>query len=66
MAFFLSAAGLMMIFEGIPFFCFPTQYKEWVSKLPEIPNSTLRTIGLVVMLLGLGLVYVGKSLTVTS
>ncbi len=66
MAFFLTAAGLMMLFEGFPFFCFPNQYKEWLSKVKELPNSTLRTIGLVVMILGLGLVYVGKSLTVSS
>ncbi len=65
MGFFLAAAGLMMIFEGIPFFCFPVQYKEWAKKIPEFSNTTLRTIGLVAMIFGLGLVYVGKSLTVS-
>jgi uncharacterized protein YjeT (DUF2065 family) len=56
----LVALGLMMIFEGIPLFCFPDQLKELASKLPEIDNTILRSIGLVVMLIGLAVVYLGK------
>jgi uncharacterized protein YjeT (DUF2065 family) len=62
MGLFLTAFGLMMIFEGIPYFCFPNQFKELARKIPETPNSTLRTIGLFIMLFGLGLVYFGKSM----
>jgi len=62
MGFFLTALGLMMIFEGIPYFCFPNQFKELARKIPETPNRTLRTIGLVIMFLGLGLVYFGRSM----
>jgi uncharacterized protein len=50
----------MMVFEGIPLFCFPDQLKELARKLPDIENKTLRSIGLVVMLLGLAVVYLGK------
>jgi uncharacterized protein len=56
----LVALGLMMVFEGIPLFCFPDQLKELARKLPDIENTTLRSIGLVVMLLGLAVVYLGK------
>jgi uncharacterized protein len=56
----LVALGLMMVFEGIPLFCFPDQLKELARKLPDIENKTLRSIGLVVMLLGLAVVYLGK------
>jgi uncharacterized protein YjeT (DUF2065 family) len=49
-----------MVFEGIPLFCFPDQLKELARKLPDIENSTLRSIGLVVMLIGLAVVYLGK------
>ena len=56
----LVALGLMMVFEGIPLFCFPDQLKELAQKLPDIENTTLRTIGLIVMLLGLAVVYMGK------
>jgi uncharacterized protein YjeT (DUF2065 family) len=57
----LVALGLMMVFEGIPLFCFPNQLKELASKLPELENATLRSIGLVVMLIGLAVVYIGTS-----
>ena len=56
----LVALGLMMVFEGIPLFCFPDQLRELARKLPELENSTLRSIGLVLMLLGLAVVYMGK------
>ncbi len=56
----LVALGLMMVFEGIPLFCFPDQLKELARKLPELENATMRSIGLVLMLIGLAVVYVGK------
>ncbi len=62
MSFFITALGLMMIFEGIPYFCFPKQVKEFAQKLPGIENGVLRIIGLAIMLLGLVAVYWGKSM----
>ena len=56
----LVALGLVMVVEGIPLFCFPDQLKELARKLPELENTTLRSIGLVLMLIGLAVVYVGK------
>ena len=56
----LVALGLVMVIEGIPLFCFPDQLKELARKLPELENTTLRSIGLVLMLIGLAVVYVGK------
>lgn len=61
----LVALGLMMVFEGIPLFCFPDQLRELARKLPELENSTLRFIGLALMLLGLAVVYIGKGATNT-
>ena len=57
----LVALGLMMVFEGIPLFCFPNQLKELARKLPELENTTLRSIGFVVMVLGLAVVYMGTN-----
>ena len=59
MSFFLSALGLMMVFEGIPYFCFPEQVKSFARKVPEIPQSTLRVIGFFLMMTGLLVVYLG-------
>lgn len=50
----------MMIFEGIPYFCFPDKVKELARKLPEIADGTLRFIGFSLMLMGLLIVYLGK------
>jgi uncharacterized protein len=59
MSFFLSALGLMMVFEGIPYFCFPKQVKSFARKVPEIPDSILRMIGFGLMMAGLLVVYFG-------
>jgi uncharacterized protein len=59
MSLFLSALGLMMVFEGIPYFCFPKQVKAFARKVPEMPDSTLRVIGFCLMMAGLLVVYFG-------
>ena len=63
MGFFLSALGLLMIFEGIPYFCLPAQVKAFARKIPEIPDATLRVIGFILMVFGLIVVYIGKSVS---
>ncbi len=62
MSFFLAALGLMMVFEGIPYFCFPSQIKAFARRIPEVPDNTLRMIGFALMLIGLLIVYFGRSL----
>jgi hypothetical protein len=52
----------MMIFEGIPYFCFPEQVKAFARKVPEIPEGTLRVIGFCLMIAGLLVVYLGGGL----
>ena len=63
MGLFLSALGLLMIFEGIPYFCLPAQVKAFARKIPEIPDAALRVIGFILMILGLIVVYIGKSVS---
>ncbi len=60
MSFFLCVLGMVMVVEGLPYFAFPEKMKFWVQKILEMPDSTLRKFGLVLMLSGLGLVYMGK------
>ena len=61
MSFFLCVLGMVMVVEGLPYFAFPEQMKLVIEKVLEMPDSTLRKFGFVLMLAGLGLVYVGKS-----
>jgi uncharacterized protein YjeT (DUF2065 family) len=60
MKFFLCVIGMVMIVEGLPYFAFPDKMKAFIQKMEEIPDSSLRKFGFVLMLLGLGLVYLGK------
>jgi uncharacterized protein YjeT (DUF2065 family) len=59
MSLFLSAVGLMMVFEGIPYFCFPEQVKAFARKVPEISVGIMRVIGFCLMMIGLLVVYLG-------
>lgn len=61
MKFFLCVLGLVMIVEGLPYFAFPDRMKAWVRQILELPEATLRRFGFVLMLAGLGLVYLGRS-----
>ena len=61
MSLFLSALGLMMIFEGVPYFCAPSQVKIFAQKIGEVPDQVLRIIGFALMLAGLTIVYLGRS-----
>ena len=60
MGLFFTALGLMMILEGIPFFCFPDKIKQFAKSLPEIPDGTLRSLGFIMMVVGLIVVYFGR------
>jgi uncharacterized protein YjeT (DUF2065 family) len=61
MEYFLSVIGMVMIIEGLPYFAFPEKMKAWVLKVIEMPEKSLRRFGFVLMLAGLGLVYLARS-----
>ena len=60
MSFFLCVIGMVMIVEGAPYFIFPERIKPWLNMIIETPEATLRRIGLVLMVAGLLLVYIGR------
>jgi len=60
MQFFLCVLGMVMVVEGLPYFAFPEKMKMLVQKVLEMPDSALRKFGFVLMLMGIGMVYVGK------
>ena len=60
MDYFLCVLGIVMIIEGVPYFTFPEKMKNWMKKIQVIPESSLRVFGLVVMVGGLLLVYLGR------
>lgn len=62
MALFLTALGLAMILEGLPYFSIPGQMKALTEKIHETDDSLLRLFGLVLMLFGLLVIYIGKKI----
>jgi|TARA_B100002003_G_scaffold84030_1_gene78476 hypothetical protein len=62
MYFFLSVLGLVMIIEGLPYFCFPANIKAIAEKIHEIDDSLLRFFGLALMLTGLLVIYISKKI----
>ncbi len=54
---FMSAVGLVLILEGIPYFIAPGQMRQWVVKIADLPEPMLRRTGFVLMALGLWIVY---------
>ncbi|MFH2065681.1 MAG: DUF2065 domain-containing protein [Pseudomonadota bacterium] len=62
MNFFLCVVGMLMILEGLPYFAFPEKIKIVILKIAQTPDQSLRTIGLILMLSGLCLVYFGKKI----
>lgn len=60
MAYFLSVLGLALVIEGLPYFAFPAKIKEWAISLQELPERTLRIMGLISIIAGMFLVYLGR------
>jgi len=53
----LSAFCLMLVIEGIMPFLYPRRWRQLVATLANVDDKSLRIIGLVTMLVGLGLLY---------
>jgi len=52
---------MVMVVEGLPYFAFPEKMKLVIQKVIEMPEKTLQKYGFVLMLVGICLVYFGKS-----
>ena len=61
MEFFLCVVGMVIIVEGLPYFAAPSKIKVWITKMAELPDTSLRIMGLFLMIAGLGLCYLGRS-----
>ncbi|MBI5468396.1 MAG: DUF2065 domain-containing protein [Deltaproteobacteria bacterium] len=57
MVFILTVLGVVLILEGIPYFGFPGRVKQWAITLQDIPERTLRVMGLISVVAGLAMLY---------
>ena len=53
----LTAFCLYMILEGIIPFIAPQRFKEFLKSIENVPESSIRTMGLIMMMLGLISLY---------
>lgn len=58
---FLCVLGMVFIIEGLPYFIFPEKLKAYLAKIAIMPESTLRFLGISAMIIGLILLYFGRS-----
>ena len=61
MKFLFCVIGMVLIIEGLPYFAFPEKIKSYLMKVYDTPEGTLRILGLVSVIVGLFLVYLGRS-----
>ena len=54
------AVGLMLVFEGIMPFLSPSRWRNMAQTLAVVDNKSMRLIGFLSMLLGLGLLIVWR------
>ncbi len=54
----LTAIALVLIIEGMLPFMSPGRYRQMVAQIVGLNDNNLRTVGLVVMILGLLLLFV--------
>jgi uncharacterized protein YjeT (DUF2065 family) len=61
MKYFLCVIGMVLVVEGLPYFAFPEKIKAYLFKLTEIPDTKLRIMGSIAIIVGLALVYLGRN-----
>jgi uncharacterized protein len=58
---FITALGLLLVLEGVPYFLAPSKMRLWIIQVAKMPDDTLRKTGFVMMLLGLFVVYLVRT-----
>lgn len=60
MEYFLCVLGMVLVVEGLPYFGFPEKMREMMRFLEEQDDSTLRTMGGVLMSVGLVILFFAR------
>lgn len=61
MEFILTVIGVVMVVEGVPWFLSPLGVKKMLLQILSLPESTMRGMGLLLMLSGLAAVYIASN-----
>jgi uncharacterized protein YjeT (DUF2065 family) len=60
MEFFLCVLGMVLVVEGLPYFGFPDKMREMMRFLEEQDDTTLRTMGGALMVIGLVILFLAR------
>ncbi len=60
MKLFLSALGLALILEGLPYAIAPATVRRMAEVLPHLSDQVLKTLGVVVMGIGIVVIALGR------
>ena len=55
---FLTAIGLVLVLEGLLYAVAPSFIKRMAIDVTQMPEQTLRTVGTVVLCVGVGIVWI--------
>tara|TARA_B000000460_G_C21491704_1_gene381902 strand:+ start:454 stop:642 length:189 start_codon:yes stop_codon:yes gene_type:complete len=53
-----TVVALVLVFEGVVYALFPSQMKQFMARMMDMPISLLRNSGLLAMVVGVFLVWV--------
>jgi uncharacterized protein YjeT (DUF2065 family) len=59
----ITLIGLVCILEGLPYVASPESMQHWLRQILEMPPQRLRWLGLVAMVVGFLLCYLGQQST---
>jgi len=62
LGFFLCALGLAFILESIPYFIWAEKMPKFLEIMSRQPPSSLRRVGLIGIIIGIMVIYLGRSL----
>ncbi len=60
MEYFLCVLGMVLVVEGLPYFGFPEKMREMMRFLEEQDDTTLRTMGGILMMIGLVILFFAR------
>ena len=56
----VTAVGLVLIIEGLVYAAAPARFKAMMARLEEVPDETLRTGGVIAVVLGVAIVWLAR------
>ena len=62
MEFLLCVLGMVLVVEGLPYFGFPDKMKALMEVMRQQDDTTLRTMGGSLMLLGLVILFLARTI----